>query len=230
MKKLIQTCAISLCMTTMTLPAMADDNKAAVQQGAVFGSAAILGGIAGGPVGFLAGAIAGAFIGEEMKQGVEAEAQVANYENEIADLQESLTVSQHQLELQLESNHALSGLIEQLPREVFFASNSDLLTQDGIAILNTLALVIKNDPAALVTLTGHTDPRGSDDYNNVLSLYRAKAVKDYLVMIGLNEGQIAIGGVGSDQSQASSGDTQAYKKERRVDIKIESETGFAYAY
>ncbi len=75
-----------------------------------------------------------------------------------------------------------------------------------------------DNPDVSIELTGHTDPRGNDDYNNVLSQYRAKAVKDKLMEIGVEDYRIDTHGEGENYSKAHKGDREAYALERRVDI------------
>lgn len=71
-------------------------------------------------------------------------------------------------------------------------------------------------PKAKVMLEGHTDPRGSREYNIALGERRAKAVADIMMAKGVNRAQIRIVSYGA-QKLAASGHTEAdYQLDRRV--------------
>ncbi|BFM09026.1 OmpA family protein [Halioxenophilus aromaticivorans] len=225
MKKTVLCSALSVTLLIAGSGAQASTSEA--KQGAIFTGGAVLGAIAGGPFGLIAGATVGALIGEDIKHGDQAKQEneesiktIASLENTLA-MNEALMEAQnkHQRDLELKFTDILSNL----PGEVFFESNSDQLTQDGLAIIEVLAEVINYDPDTVVELIGHTDPRGTDEYNNVLSQYRAKAVADQLIELGVAEGRIASRGEGSNLSTAVKGDSEGYAFERRVDIVIRSQ-------
>jgi outer membrane protein OmpA-like peptidoglycan-associated protein len=69
--------------------------------------------------------------------------------------------------------------------------------------LSTLAADFKSyltmKPDAHLTLTGHADPRGSDDYNQKLSERRVNLAKSFLVEQGIPEGAIAVQALGETQ-------------------------------
>ncbi len=83
-----------------------------------------------------------------------------------------------------------------LPRQVPATSSVDLtvpfgfdsaeLTQDGAAVLSALGAALK-DPSlagAKFRIAGHTDAKGTDGYNEALSLRRAEAARRFLVEQG----------------------------------------------
>jgi len=226
MKKIFLCSAISVSFFLSAQASFAGQTEA--KQGALFGGGAILGAIAGGPVGFIAGAMAGAIIGEEIKTGDQAQQQVAITQGKLVSLEEDLEMKEAIISSQQASQQSLTQLIQNLPSEVYFETNSDQLTEDGKAILEVLAESIRNDPEASVELVGHTDPRGTDEYNNVLSQYRAQAVKEHLMTAGVSAEQIITRGEGSNQSTAPKGDLASYATERWVDIIIGSGEDVAY--
>jgi outer membrane protein OmpA-like peptidoglycan-associated protein len=71
------------------------------------------------------------------------------------------------------------------------------------ATLQTLATDLKAylqiKPDAHLTLTGHADPRGSDEFNQALSERRVNRVKQYLVEQGIPDSAIAVNAVGESQ-------------------------------
>jgi outer membrane protein OmpA-like peptidoglycan-associated protein len=79
---------------------------------------------------------------------------------------------------------------------LLFDFNSYILTPEGELLLNKVAGSLKNDSAAFVTIIGYTDTTGTNDYNRLLSLKRAEAVRDYLLLKGLplNQTTVIAGG------------------------------------
>jgi outer membrane protein OmpA-like peptidoglycan-associated protein len=68
--------------------------------------------------------------------------------------------------------------------EVLFEFDSARLTSDGRDVLDALGGALLSAELAnvrRVTLEGHTDAKGSDEYNDSLSLLRAQAARQYLV-------------------------------------------------
>jgi peptidoglycan-associated lipoprotein len=68
-----------------------------------------------------------------------------------------------------------------------------------------------------IKLIGHTDPRGSANYNDKLGLERAARVKRYLVTHGVAENRVQVDTVGEDEARATSAD---WPKDRRVEIQL----------
>jgi outer membrane protein OmpA-like peptidoglycan-associated protein len=76
---------------------------------------------------------------------------------------------------------------------------------------------------ARVSITGHTDASGSEEWNRTLSLERARAVGDWLVERGVEEERIVLAGAGSAEPVASNDTRYGRSLNRRIDI------AFAYA-
>jgi len=79
---------------------------------------------------------------------------------------------------------------------IYFEFDSEGLTERTQKQLDIVARLLKLDKRKKVTLSGHTDAKGSDEYNQGLSKERAKAVMAYLRKIGVAETQIATEGHG----------------------------------
>ncbi len=71
-------------------------------------------------------------------------------------------------------------------------------------------------PKAKVILEGHTDPRGSREYNVALGERRANAVADFMKGKGVNADQIRVVSYGSERLGATGHTEQAYQLDRRV--------------
>lgn len=70
-------------------------------------------------------------------------------------------------------------------KPVFFAYDSDELDEAARTILNEDAEILKRYPTWVITVEGHTDERGSAEYNLALGERRALAAKNYLVTLGI---------------------------------------------
>lgn len=103
---------------------------------------------------------------------------------------------------------------------ILFARGSDRLSDIDTVRVKILAEYLSLNPKLLVNLAGHTDPKGTDEYNNVLSLERAKCIQTELSRLGVDESRITYNGHGSDFSIATIRDYDAYHFERRVDVEM----------
>jgi len=73
---------------------------------------------------------------------------------------------------------------------LYFGFDENGLTPRTERQLDIVSSLLKTDPDKKLTLSGHTDALGSDEYNNGLSKSRADAVRAYLLSIGVPEAQM----------------------------------------
>jgi outer membrane protein OmpA-like peptidoglycan-associated protein len=103
---------------------------------------------------------------------------------------------------------------------LFFVSDTDTLTPQSRALAPTILAEISGRPAAEVVVIGHTDTQGSDDYNDKLSLERARAVKQQLVALGFDPTRISVEGRGKRELLVPTGDNVAEGHNRRAEILV----------
>lgn len=103
-------------------------------------------------------------------------------------------------------------------RVVYFDFDLYDISDLASGILDELAAEMKADAALNVLVIGHTDSKGSEEYNLRLSLERAEAVKEYLVGKGIGAGRIATQGVGADEPAASNDNEGGRALNRRAVI------------
>jgi len=72
-----------------------------------------------------------------------------------------------------------------------------------------------------VSVAGFTDPRGSDAYNDALSLRRAENVAAVLMSAGVPSERIRIEAHGKTEAADADGDLDTYALERRVMIRLQ---------
>ncbi|MBT3182052.1 MAG: OmpA family protein [Deltaproteobacteria bacterium] len=105
-------------------------------------------------------------------------------------------------------------------RGVHFDFNKYHIRPDGVPILNEDIKMLKDDPALVISIEGHCDSVGSDEYNNRLSERRARAVMEYLMVNGISSNRMRILGFGK-RNPIVSNDTDANRAlNRRVEVKI----------
>ena len=110
--------------------------------------------------------------------------------------------------------------IESLARTIDFDFNSSNLTTESKKNLKLLNKLVSNYSNLNFTINGHTSSEGSDNYNLKLSLDRAKAVRSYLIMLGINKTKISSNGFGSTSPIYPDSNIELSSKNRRVEISI----------
>lgn len=103
-------------------------------------------------------------------------------------------------------------------RVVHFDYDSSELSQTDLATLNAHARYLSQNNAARVSLTGHTDERGTREYNMALGERRAKSVQAFLVTNGARNEQIESVSYGKEQPVNEGHDEAAWSENRRVEI------------
>jgi outer membrane protein OmpA-like peptidoglycan-associated protein len=108
----------------------------------------------------------------------------------------------------------------RIPSRIEFEFDSDRLTPQGKLDLDTFGEALVTDLRDTgVSLEGHTDGIGSDDYNMALSDRRAAAAKQYLVdSFGISPSRLTAVGKGKENPVASNDDEAGRSKNRRVDF------------
>lgn len=77
-------------------------------------------------------------------------------------------------------------------QNIFFDFDKDFLRPKSKRDLNTLSMVLSDNPAYKVVLSAHTDSRGSNSYNVDLSKRRARSAEQYLLAKGISASRISV--------------------------------------
>jgi peptidoglycan-associated lipoprotein len=101
-------------------------------------------------------------------------------------------------------------------KPVFFAFDSDELDDLARAALNDDAQVLKQYSTWIVTVEGHTDERGSAEYNLALGERRALAAKNYLVSLGIGADRLRTVSYGKEFPFDPGHDEGAWSNNRRA--------------
>ncbi|ARG96632.1 peptidoglycan-associated lipoprotein Pal [Legionella micdadei] len=81
---------------------------------------------------------------------------------------------------------------------------------------------LRSHPGARVLLAGHTDERGSREYNVALGERRANTVANLLRMSGVSRQQIRVVSYGKERPLYTGHDEEAHKMNRRVELTYEA--------
>lgn len=104
-------------------------------------------------------------------------------------------------------------------RTVFFAYDSAELTPAQRSQLEQNARWIRQNKPSTMVLEGHTDERGSDEYNIALGERRAQAARQYLIQLGIDENSLRILSYGEEMPSSYGASESDYRQNRRVEFK-----------
>lgn len=103
-------------------------------------------------------------------------------------------------------------------RTYYFGTNASDLSDALAPGLAAHATLLKARPMLKLQVAGHTDERGTHDYNLALGERRANAVAKYLISQGVAEAQIISTSLGKEKPAVDGHDEAAWAKNRRVEV------------
>jgi len=105
-------------------------------------------------------------------------------------------------------------------RNIFFDFDKATLRPASTAELERLYELLVKFPSLKIEISGHTDNKGSADYNKNLSEKRAKAVVDYLINKGINASRLVYAGYGFDRPIESNDTEEGRQLNRRTEFEV----------
>lgn len=166
--------------------------------GAIVGRAAgntALGAIIGATV----GGVTGAVIGKQMDK------QAEELKNEVPDAN---------------VERVGEGIVVELSDKVLFEFGKSDLTAASRQSLDKIIVVFNKYPDTNVEIQGHTDSKGSNDYNMTLSVKRATTVVDYLKTKGITAERLTVKGFGEEVPKYDNETEEGRAQNRRVEFLI----------
>jgi outer membrane protein OmpA-like peptidoglycan-associated protein len=154
---------------------------------------------------------------ESLRQQAEKEKQQAEYEKQ--ELRARLL---QQLNSILATRDSARGLVANMS-DVLFRSGSFELLPGARERLAKVSGIVLAYPTLHVTVEGHTDSVGTDDYNQQLSEHRAQAVRDYFVQQGINSASVEAHGYGKTEPIATNDTPEGRQQNRRVELILAGE-------
>jgi peptidoglycan-associated lipoprotein len=102
---------------------------------------------------------------------------------------------------------------------VYFDFDKSEIRQDAVPTLRGAANVL-NEGDFNVVIAGHTDNRGTEEYNLALGERRAASVRRYLANLGVSMGQMTIVSYGEVRPAAQGNTEAAWQLNRRVEFEL----------
>ncbi len=112
-----------------------------------------------------------------------------------------------------------------IPRNVHFALDKSHISPSSGRVLKEIARVLKDHPYISVDLSGHTDPRASQAYNQALGMRRVMAVRNYLLKQGIAPQRLTVRSWGFNKRRSSEEGVQPYALDRRVEFEYQDLRG-----
>lgn len=107
---------------------------------------------------------------------------------------------------------------ELISAEIPFMFDRSDLTSQATGKLDSFVSAIRQRVSNIISIFGHTDSLGTDEYNDALSERRANKVRDYLLNSGVPGREISVKGMGEGSPIADNNTRSGRAKNRRVVI------------
>lgn len=117
-----------------------------------------------------------------------------------------------------DSSEILREAAQQAGTIIYFEYDRAEIKPEFVPIVTAHAKYLNANSANKVRLEGHSDERGSREYNIGLGERRAQAVRRALMLQGVTEAQITTVSYGEERPAVQGSDESAYAKNRRVEL------------
>jgi peptidoglycan-associated lipoprotein len=108
--------------------------------------------------------------------------------------------------------------LQRLGMVIYFDYDKAEIKSEYVSVIAAHAKFLNGNVNRKIRLEGHTDERGSREYNIGLGERRAQQVRRALMLQGVTEAQVTTVSYGEERPAASGSDEEAYGKNRRVEI------------
>ena len=107
------------------------------------------------------------------------------------------------------------GTSQGTVQDIYFAFDSWSISGDAAKYLEEGAQWLQANPGKALTIEGHCDQRGTQDYNLVLGQKRAEAAREYLVNLGVQPDRIKIVSYGKERPFCQNDSEDCFQENRR---------------
>jgi peptidoglycan-associated lipoprotein len=107
---------------------------------------------------------------------------------------------------------------------VYFDFDKSAIRPDAREILLRAVAILRANPDAVIVLEGHTDERGSNDYNDALGRRRAQSVFSFLSSQGIESNRLQTVSMGEQQPADPAKTQDAFARNRRVMLTVQGNT------
>jgi peptidoglycan-associated lipoprotein len=108
--------------------------------------------------------------------------------------------------------------IADVAKLVYFDYDSSAVKSEFRSVIEAHARFLQANPTRTVTIAGHADERGGTEYNIALGQRRADALRQMLVLLGVNASQIETISYGKEKPAVRGSNEEAWSKNRRDEI------------
>jgi len=108
--------------------------------------------------------------------------------------------------------------LEQIGMVIYFDYDKAEIKSEFVPVIAAHARFLNGGANRHIRIEGHTDERGSREYNIGLGERRAQAIRRALMLQGVSEDQITTVSYGEERPAVAGGDEQAYSKNRRGEL------------
>ena len=105
-------------------------------------------------------------------------------------------------------------------RDLYFDFDKSTLLQQSYNELIQLITLLNRYPKMKIEISGHTDNRGTSEYNQRLSEDRARAVTNYLIDHGIDGRRLSYAGYGKSRPITTNDTEEGRQTNRRVEVRI----------
>ena len=104
-------------------------------------------------------------------------------------------------------------------RIIYFEYDSSEIKAEYRSVIEAHAAYLSANSNTIITLEGHADERGTREYNMALGERRANAVREFLMLEGVNGASLEVISYGEESPAAQGSDEASYALNRRVEMK-----------
>jgi peptidoglycan-associated lipoprotein len=108
----------------------------------------------------------------------------------------------------------------KLDATVYFDYDMDEIREDQKATLDAKVPILQANADVRIRIAGHTDDRGSDEYNLALGQRRAAAVRRYLAARGIAENRFEVESYGEQRPASQGENEEAWGRNRRAEFEL----------
>ena len=124
--------------------------------------------------------------------------------------------------LQSQRDAALAAARAALTAPIYFDYDAAEIRNDARATLESKLPVLTANPNLRLRIAGHTDSRGSDEYNLALGQRRAASVKAFLSERGIDATRIDIVSFGRERPTCTDDEESCWSRNRRAEFEVAS--------
>lgn len=103
-------------------------------------------------------------------------------------------------------------------RIIYFDYDSANIRAESRPVIEANSKALTKNQRTITQLEGHTDERGSREYNIALGERRANSVRQYMIGLGVSPQQVRVVSYGEERPASGGQDEQSYALNRRVEI------------